>query len=109
MAGFRLSDKRTEPTPDRRLGIKLEDPDPARGLRGKLDAYLPPGAQYEYKPPSVFARYKVLTAVFIALTLGLASYCVLVLRRPPASLGRPASAPPAPQDQPIYIEPLPAK
>jgi hypothetical protein len=118
MPGFRLDKKRTQPKPDRRLGIKLELPSSKKRLGGKLDAYVPPELQYDYKVPSVLARYKVLTAVFVALFLGLASYWVFVIRHSPgrpalgtpaASRPAPASAPQAPQDQPIYIEPLPSK
>jgi len=104
MAELRLGGERTEPRPDRRLGIKLVDPtaDPAspKRLGGKLGPYVPPGAQYDYKPPSVFARYKVLTAVFVALVLLLLSYWVWGLRQPPRATA-------APGNQPVYIEPLP--
>jgi hypothetical protein len=106
---FRLDARRTEPKPDRRLGIKLEGPISARGLGGKLDAYVPPELRYDYKPPSVFARYKVLTAVFVALGLGLLILWASVAKHQASAPVRPASAPQAPQDQPIYIEPLPAK
>jgi hypothetical protein len=112
MAERWLGSKRTEPKPDRRLGIKLADPTSERRLGGKLNAYVPPGAQYDYKPPSVFARYKVLTGVFVALALFLMSYWILVSRRPHAAAVQPAplkSVPQMPQDQPVYIEPLPSK
>jgi hypothetical protein len=107
MPGFRVDEKRTQPKPDRRLGIKLELPSSEKRLGGKLDAYVPPELLYDYKVASVVVRYRVLTAVFVALFLGLASYWVFVIRHSPA---RPAAAAPqAPQDQPIYIEPLPSK
>jgi hypothetical protein len=113
MPGFRLDEKRTQPRPDRRLGIKLEPPSSKKRLGGKLDAYVPPELLYDYQVPSVLARYKVLTAVFVALFLGLASYWVFVIRhspgRPVLATPAPASTPQAPQDQPIYIEPLPSK
>jgi len=119
MAELRLGGKRTEPKPDRRLGIKLVEPTPGRRLGGKLNAYVPPGAQYDYKPASVFARYKVLTAVFVLLALCLLSYWAWVSRHTPPAPSAAASAPsdgPAhasgpqpPQNQPVYIEPLPAK
>ena len=131
MAERWLGGKRTEAKPDRGLGIKLVDPNSDRGLGikqvdptferrlgGKLNAYVPRGAQYDYKPPSVFARYKVLTGVFLALALFLMGYWMFVSRRPHAaavqpaparSATAPASAPQMPQDQPVYIEPLPSK
>ena len=116
MPRFRLDEKRTEPRPDRRLGIKLEVPDPEKRLRGKLDAYVPPELQYDYKPPSVFARYKVLTAVFVAFLLGLMGLWVSVARRPAPTSAKQAVSQPAPatkaqkpQDQPVYVEPLPSK
>jgi hypothetical protein len=117
MARFRLDEKRTEPRPDRRLGIKLEVPDPEKRLRGKLDAYVPPELQYEYKPPSVFVRYKVLTALFVAFLLGLMGLWLAAIRRPAApTSAKPAASQPAPatkaqkpQDQPVYVEPLPSK
>ena len=118
MPELRLGGKRTEPTPERRLGIKLAEPAPERRLGGKLNPYIPPGAQYNYKPPSVFARYKVLTGVFLALALSLSCW-VFVSRQPravPAPHGvaaappaPPKTAPQAPQDQPVYIEPLPSR
>jgi hypothetical protein len=118
MPRFRLETNRTDPRPDRRLGIKLESPTAEKRLGGKLDAYVPPELLYEYKPPSVFVRYKGLTVAFLAVFLGLTSYWAYVLRHPsPPRLAEPPSnksaptASPAqkPQDQPIYIEPLPAK
>jgi hypothetical protein len=112
MPELRLGGKRTDLKPDR-VGIKLADPTSAPRLGGKLSAYVPAGAQYDYKPPSVFARYKVLTGVFVALALSLMSYWVFVSRQPRAAAAAPpapvGSAPPAPQDQPVYIEPLPSK
>jgi hypothetical protein len=111
---FRLDERRTEPKPDRRLGIKLEGPISARGLGGKLDAYVPPELRYDYQPPSMFAQYKVLTAVFVAVGLGLLILWASVVKHsPPPSPNRPGAAAPAvpqaPQDQPIYIVPLPSK
>jgi hypothetical protein len=124
MAERWLGGKRTEPKLDQglgmRLGVKPADPSSERRLGGKLNAYVPRGAQYDYKPPSVFARYKVLTGVFLALALFLMSYWMFVSRQPPAAAVQPAPlksaprsaptpAPQMPQDQPVYIEPLPAK
>jgi hypothetical protein len=120
MPEFRLDEKRTDPKPDRRLGIKLEAPTLKRGLGGKLDPYVPPELRYEYKPPSVFAQYKLLTTVFVALAFILLGYGLWIASRAPD--GEPASGTPAvapqrppaahtqpPQDQPVYVEPLPAK
>jgi hypothetical protein len=107
---------------ERRLGApKLsEKPAPevaaAPKLRGRLRAYVPRGAQYDYKPPSVFARYKILTAVFVILLVSLFGYWALVLRQtrpapPPAQRTQPAqqAQPAQPQSDPVYIEPLPPK
>jgi len=130
MPEFRLDEKRTDPKPDRRLGIKLEAPTLKRGLGGKLDPYVPPELRYEYKPPSVFAQYKLLTTVFVALAFILLGYGLWIVVRAPdgrPAPGRPAPGRPAPgtaaaspqrppaaqrpppQDQPVYVEPLPAK
>ncbi len=122
MLKFRLDRKRTEPKPDRRLGIKLEAPISKRGLGGKLDAYVPPELRYDYKPPSAFAQYKILTAVFAALALGLFGYWMVVLSRAPLPPNAPAftaakAAPPSPrtppsrppEDAPVYVEPLPSR
>ena len=136
MPEFRLDEKRTDPKPDRRLGIKLEAPTLKRGLGGKLDPYVPPELRYEYKPPSVFAQYKLLTTVFVALAFILLGYGLWIAGRAtpdvPAPAHRPAPGTPAagrpapgtaaaspqrppaaqrppPQDQPVYVEPLPAK
>jgi hypothetical protein len=101
---------------------------PIGKLSGKLTPYVPRGAQYDYNPPSVFARYKVLTALFVLLLVSLFGYWVFVLRQPraaavppasatpdaavPRASSPPASSPPArtqPQADPVYIEPLPPK
>ena len=95
---------------ERRLGGKLS---------GKLSPYIPRGAQYDYRPPSVFARYKVLTAVFVILLMALFGYWSFRLHQPrvvpperqtlPAQEPHPAAQPlPAaqPQSDPVYIEPL---
>jgi hypothetical protein len=109
MSGFRLDDKRTDPKPDRRLGIKLEARTPKRGLGGKLDAYVPPELRYDYKPPSVFAQYKTLTAVFVALAFILLGYGLWVAVSAAPAPQTPAAARQPPQDQPVYVEPLPSK
>jgi hypothetical protein len=88
---------------------------PTGKLSGRLTPYVPRGAQYDYKPPSVFARYKALTAVFVILLLSLFGYWAIVLRQPRAAIPpprrtQPAPAQPAqqpqPQSDPVYIEPL---
>ncbi len=115
MPRFLLDEKRTQPKPDRRLGIKLERPMSRRGLGGKLDAYVPPELRYDYKPPSVFAQYRMLTAVFVAVGLGLLILWASVAKHPPMPAAvtpaavAPAPGPQMPQDQPIFIEALPAK
>jgi hypothetical protein len=112
MQRFRLDENRTKPAPDRRLGIKLEHPDSKRRLKGKLDDYVPPELRYEFKMPSVFVRYKALTAVFVALLVGLLGSWMYVLHRTPPPSAKPAASKPdpqVPQDQPIYIEALPSK
>jgi hypothetical protein len=89
-------------------GKPAEDVDTTPRLRGKLARYVPRGAQYDYNPPSVFARYKVLTAVFAILLVSLFGYWAIVLRHTP-TVPRPAlpgrqAAPP--QSDPVYIEPV---
>jgi hypothetical protein len=85
--------------------------DRPRGLLGgSLSGYVPPGAQYDYKPPSVFARYKWLTAIFALLILGLLLYVALAPRQPrvyPAARTPPGRVQaPAPSNEPVYVEPL---
>jgi len=87
-------------------GIKLDPDVSATKLGGKLAPYVPRGAQYDYNPPSVFARYKVLTAVFVILLVSLFGYWVFILRQPGAA--RPPRQE-VPQSDPIYIEPLTPK
>jgi hypothetical protein len=103
---------------ERRLGApKLsEKPAPEAAipkLRGRLGSYVPRGAQYDYKPPSVFARYKFLTAVFAILLLALCGYWALILRQSraapqPAQRVQPAqhAQPGQSQSDPVYVEPL---
>jgi hypothetical protein len=80
---------------------------PSGKLGGKVMPYVPRGAQYDYNPPSVFARYKVLTAVFVVLLVSLFGYWAFVLRAPHAAGA--AQKPGAPQSDPVYIEPLAPK
>ena len=79
-------------------------------LGGSLSHYVPPGAQYDYKPPSVFARYKWLTAIFVLLVLGLLLYPALGLKKapaaPPRAASQPSHQPPASAGEPIYVQPL---
>jgi hypothetical protein len=90
---------------------------PGPKLGGKLSPYVPRGAQYDYKPPSVFVRYKILTALFVILLVSLFGYWALVLRQPrvegptPAhpALTQPTPTQPAPQSDPVYVEPLAPK
>ncbi len=67
-------------------------------LLGEDRGYVPQPAAYEYKPPSVFARHKALTALFAALLLALAAYVWISLHSPPKD-------PPLPVP-PVYIEPI---
>lgn len=85
--------------------IVLNSGERPRGmLGGSLSGYVPPGAQYDYKPPSVFARYKWLSLAFVALILSIVIYFLLVPRAPRII---PASHPaPAPASEPVYVEPL---
>ncbi len=102
-----MDDKRTDPKPDRRLGIKLEAPTPKRGLGGKLDAYVPPELRYDYKPPSVFAQYKMLTAVFVALAFILLGYGLWVAVSAPLDSRDAVGPAPAPQMSPAAGRPAP--
>jgi hypothetical protein len=95
-------------------------------LGGKLSPYVPRGAQYDYNPPSVFARYKVLSALFVILLVSLFGYWIFIVRQPraaaasslpPSNAARPGAARPdaarppqrVPQGDPVYIEPLAPK
>jgi hypothetical protein len=89
---------------------------PQKGaLGGSLSRYVPPGAQYEYKPPSVFARYRVLSIVFALLVIALLLYGVMAPRHdrrlPAPAATPPASAPgpTAPQPDPVYVLPVSPK
>jgi hypothetical protein len=84
---------------------------PGPKLRGKLTPYVPRGAQYDYSAPSVFARYKILTAVFVILLVLLFGYWAIVLRQPRVAVqpAKPATPQVQPQSDPVYIEPLTSK
>jgi hypothetical protein len=87
---------------------------PGPKLGGRLTPYVPRGAQYDYTPPSVFSRYKVLTAVFVILLVSLFGYWAIVLRQPraaaqPAQRATQPAQPQKSQSDPVYIEPLPSK
>jgi hypothetical protein len=76
-------------------------------LGGSLSGYVPPGAQYDYKPPSVFAEYKILTVIFGVLIAGLFVYWALIPRHERAEHKLPPAASAAgPSADPVYIEPL---
>jgi hypothetical protein len=94
-----------------RLSGKQPPFPPATKLSGKLTPYVPRGAQYDYKPPSVFARYKVLTAIFVILLVSLLGYWAIGLGMPRAvrQAARQAAQQPAPPSDPVYIEPLTPK
>jgi hypothetical protein len=85
---------------------------PQKGvLGGSLSRYVPPGAQYDYKPPSVFARYRVVSVIFVLLAIALLAFWVtarLHVRRSAKLPTVPVSpAPPATQPDPVYVTPLP--
>jgi hypothetical protein len=61
---------------------------------------IPPGALYEYKPPSLLAQHKGLALLFVLLCLGLAVYC---FTQPRATRFPPKQFVPA---KPIYVEPI---
>ncbi len=103
---------------ERRLGAPKLSSKPAAPLStpklgGKLTPYVPRGAQYDYNPPSVFERYKILTAVFAILLVTAFGYWAFILRQPRATI-QPAQhtqlsvpgAPTQPPSDPVYIEPL---
>jgi hypothetical protein len=74
-------------------------------LGGAVSNYLPPEAQYDYKPPSVFAEYRVLSIVFGLLVAALVAYWVWAPGHDHRSVRpKPAAASAAPDA--VYIEPL---
>lgn len=80
-------------------------------LGGSLGNYVPPGAQYDYKPPSVFAQYKVVTGIFAALLVGLLIYWALAPKHDPRFVhpkSDEASAA-ASDPGPVYVQPLQSK
>ena len=84
---------------------------PQKGaLGGSLSRYVPPGAQYDYNPPSVFERYKILSIVFGLLMLALLAFLIIAPRHEQRHATGPAepaipSAPERPAD-PVYVTPL---
>lgn len=87
--------------------IVLREGPPKGTLGGSLSGYIPPGAQYDYKPPSVFERYKALSIIFALLVVAILVFLLLVPRHP-RPLGTPASAvvPAAPTTDPVYVLPV---
>jgi hypothetical protein len=91
---------------------------PQKGvLGGSLSRYVPPGAQYDYKPPSVFERYKALSIGFAVLLLAVVLYLISAhhfRRQPiptPAEAALPATpaattAPSAAAADPVYVLPI---
>jgi hypothetical protein len=87
--------------------IVLNADRPRGMLGGSLSGYVPPGAQYDYKPPSVFVRYKWLTATFALIILGLLVYVLVAPRQRVIPTPRSEQlAQPASSGEPIYVEPL---
>ena len=81
--------------------IVLTGERPRGALGGSLSHYVPPGAQYDYKPPSVFVRYKWLTLIFLAMILALLAYPLLTPQK-----ARPAARGSSRASEPVYVEPL---
>jgi len=92
---------------------------PQKGaLGGSLSRYVPPGAQYDYKPPSVFERYRILSIAFALLLSAVVLFLLLAHRypgRPPAepvpavansTASTPTSTPSAPAADPVYVVPV---
>lgn len=65
-------------------------------LGGSLSRYVPPGAQYDYRPPSVFERYKILSGVFALLLLAMVLFFVLMPHHPRSLPPAPLAAPQRP-------------
>jgi hypothetical protein len=89
---------------------------PQKGaLGGSLSRYVPPGAQYDYKPPSVFERYRILSIVFALLLSAIVLFLLLAHhhpRQPPAEPvpaaadSTPASTPATATADPVYVVPV---
>jgi hypothetical protein len=92
------------------LRIVVGDGPPPGSLGGSLKGYVPPGAQYDYRPPSVFARYRTLSIVFAALILLLVIYSLLAPRED-SRLNRVPASPAAKEGVPdaVYVLPIPEK
>ena len=74
-------------------------------LTGEVGGYLPPGAKYDYKPPSIFAQYRVLSIVFALIVLAILGYWALAPRHDRRQSAEPTPAA-RPQDGPVYVEPI---
>jgi hypothetical protein len=91
---------------------RLKDRNPNQ-LGGSMSNYLPPGAQYEYQPKSVFAEHRAATVLFALLVLLALIYWAMAPRHdkrfvaPPKQPASPASAVPA--AAPVYVQPLPSR
>ena len=84
---------------------------PQKGaLGGSLSRYVPPGAQYDYNPPSVFERYKVLSILFALLIMALLAFLIIAPRHDPHRVRVPAApanpSPPERSADPVYVTPL---
>ena len=76
-------------------------------LRGEVGSYLPPGAKYEYKPPSVFEQHRVLSIVFAVIVLAMLAYGLLAPKRDGGQSAQPTPAETVPpKDEPVYVEPI---
>ena len=75
-------------------------------LRGEVGSYLPPGAKYDYKPPSVFEQHRVLSLVFAVMVLAGLAYGVLAHRHHDADVQAAPAANTVPKNEPVYVEPI---
>lgn len=79
-------------------------------LGGSLSRYVPPGAQYDYKQPSVFERYRILSVVFALLIIALLAFLIMARRHEQRHVTGPtAPANPSPPERPadpVYVTPL---
>jgi hypothetical protein len=80
-------------------------------LGGSVGNYVPPGAQYDYKHPSVFAQHKVVTGVFAALLIGLLIYWAMAPKHDPrfAKPDTHAASAAASDTNTVYVQPLQSK
>ena len=77
-------------------------------LGGSVGNYVPPGAQYDYRPPSVFAQYKVVTVIFALLLAALLVYWAMAPKHDPRFVHpeTDAASAPAQEPGPVYVQPL---